>query len=55
MKFIIFISFFFLTFLLLLAPLSATAEIYTWKDESGVTHFAQEKPADQKAESVELI
>ena len=45
---------FFLTFLLLLAPLSATAEIYTWKDESGVTHFAQEKPADQQAESVEV-
>ncbi|WP_166738845.1 DUF4124 domain-containing protein [Psychromonas algarum] len=43
---------YFFNLLLFLVPFSTAAEIYTWKDDKGVTHFAQEKPADRHAENV---
>lgn len=38
--------------LLVFTSLSASAEIFTWKDENGVTHFSEEKPYEQEAESI---
>lgn len=43
-----------LSLLLLFIPLSSSAEIYTWKDENGVTHFSQDKPENQAAQTVEV-
>jgi hypothetical protein len=41
-----------LTLLLLLsAPLAGAAQIFTWVDDTGVTHFSETPPADDKADS----
>lgn len=40
--------------LLLSAPLAHSTQIYTWKDENGVTHFSQEEPQNQTADSIEV-
>lgn len=39
---------------LLLLPLVATAQVYTWKDASGKMHYADQPPADRKLESRRL-
>lgn len=39
--------------LLILAP-PATAEMYTWTDDQGVTHFSDTAPAAQETEQVTL-
>lgn len=43
-----------LSLFLVLIPFTVNADIYTWKDESGVTHFAQEKPDNENAHSIEV-
>jgi glutaredoxin len=41
-------------FLTMLAFGCAQAEVYTWKDAQGRTHFGDRPPADRKAEQLEL-
>lgn len=41
-------------FVLLVVPAVATAEMYTWIDSQGVTHFTDIKPRDGDHEPVEL-
>ena len=36
---------YFLTLLTILFSVSASAEIFTWEDKNGVTHFSESKPA----------
>lgn len=45
---------FLLTLCLILTSFTLHAEIYTWKDENGVTHFAQDKPDNQTAKSLDV-
>lgn len=39
---------------LLLLPLVATAQVYSWKDANGKTHYSDQPPADQAASSRRL-
>lgn len=43
-----------LALLMITASFSAAAEVYTWKDENGVTHFGSQPPPGQKNEQVEV-
>ncbi|WP_019613596.1 DUF4124 domain-containing protein [Psychromonas ossibalaenae] len=38
---------YFFTLLMILSSFSVTAEIYTWQDEKGVTHFSQTEAEEQ--------
>lgn len=38
----------FLTLFLLLLALPALAQIYSWRDENGVTHYSDKKPSEQQ-------
>jgi len=39
---------------MIVASFSASAEVYTWKDENGVTHFGNKPPPGQRQERVEI-
>jgi hypothetical protein len=36
---------------LLVVPVVATAQVYTWKDASGKVHYADQPPADRKVDA----
>ena len=38
----------------LLLPALCSAEIYKWVDSAGVTHFSDQRPANQKAEKLDI-